>query len=497
MRMLIAALLLFVGISSAQTPSAALAAKAQAAQEALAQQRFADAAALYGELTEALPDVPGLRMNLGMALHMDGRDAEAIAPLRFAWNADKRLHPAGLFLGASLMRLERFEEAVEPLEGVASANPQMLDARRLLADAYVALERPAKAVSHLQRLVAAAPADTELITGLARIYEQMATAAFARLKETAPESSHMLALLGEIRVTQQQYPSAFYLYREALKRDAPPPGIHAELAEVYRRTGHADWAATEVERARAEAKPDCAAARAACQYLRGDLGAVLDVTAGAGDSESLYWRTRALNRLAAMTFARLRDLPASVETHVILAQHHAGRGQYPDAVDEWRAALALAPRDAALRKGLAEALYGVQDYVESLAVVDELLAEDGDNASLHWLRGDLLLALQDAERAAPALDRALVLDGSLTPARRSLGRALMDLGRDEEAIPHLEKALSIDEDGSVHFQLGRAYQTAGEPEKARQMLAEYQRVQSEQRALTAEREEEVRIVAPD
>ena len=44
--------------------------------------RFEDAARIYRELLQPLPDDPGLLMNLGMALAMAGREAEAIAPAR-------------------------------------------------------------------------------------------------------------------------------------------------------------------------------------------------------------------------------------------------------------------------------------------------------------------------------------------------------------------------------------------------------------------------------
>ena len=44
-----------------------------------------------------------------------------------------------------------------------------------------------------------------------------------------------------------------------------------------------------------------------------------------------------------------------------------------------------------------------------------------------------------------------------------------------EAIPLLEGAISVDQDGSVHFQLFRAYQLTHREADARRAFAEYQR----------------------
>src|SRR6266478_9036099 len=47
----------------------------------LAQGRFAEAIPLYEELVRAMPANPGLRLNLGIAEHMAGRDREAAPTL--------------------------------------------------------------------------------------------------------------------------------------------------------------------------------------------------------------------------------------------------------------------------------------------------------------------------------------------------------------------------------------------------------------------------------
>src|SRR4029453_12178671 len=96
----------------AQSP--ALVEKSERAQLWMAQQRFADAAVLYEELTRALPGNAGMLVNLGMARHLAGQDAEAIAPLE----ASLKIRPAAqapLFLGASYLRTGQPAKAIAPL----------------------------------------------------------------------------------------------------------------------------------------------------------------------------------------------------------------------------------------------------------------------------------------------------------------------------------------------------------------------------------------------
>ena len=70
----------------------------------MAARNFDLAAKIYAELVEAIPNNPGLLLNLGMARHMGGHDRDAIAPLQAALKIDPNIFPANLFLGASLLR---------------------------------------------------------------------------------------------------------------------------------------------------------------------------------------------------------------------------------------------------------------------------------------------------------------------------------------------------------------------------------------------------------
>jgi predicted Zn-dependent protease len=51
----------------------------------------------------------------------------------------------------------------------------------------------------------------------------------------------------------------------------------------------------------------------------------------------------------------------------------------------------------------------------------------------------------------------------------------LQTGKSEEAIPYLKEAAPADQEGSVRFQLFRAYQLTGRKGEADQALADYQR----------------------
>src|SRR5215470_14455945 len=85
-------------------PQDELALKSRQAKSLLAQGRYADAIPLYKELVKALPGNPGLRLNLGIAEHMAGRDREAAATLGEVLRVEPNHGPALAMSGASYLR---------------------------------------------------------------------------------------------------------------------------------------------------------------------------------------------------------------------------------------------------------------------------------------------------------------------------------------------------------------------------------------------------------
>ncbi len=473
-----------------------LALKSRRAKELMAAGRFEEAIPIYRELVRAVPGNPGLLMNLGIAQHMAGRHRGAIEQFRAALKLEPGLTPAWLFLGASYLKLGRPAAAIEPLQKVVQAQPGHSEARQMLGDALLSLDRYQPAAVHFGKLAELQPENPRAWYGLGRSYEALARRAFEQLEKLAPESPWWLALAAESRSKQQQYSSAFYFYRQALARQPEMRGLHAALAEIYRKTGHQDWAAIEEQRERALKPPDCASRKLECGFLAGRFREVTAAGARAKTAESLYWQSRAYNELALDAFARLGSLPPSVEIHELLAEIHRNQGRHLEAAKELREALQLSPGNPRLLRHLAASLHVSRDYQAARPLLEDLVKREPDSAHLNFLLGDCLLNLQEPERAIAYLKKAVEREPKMLPAHSALARAYLQAGQGAQAVPHLKAALPLDEDGSLHYQLARAYQSGGQPELAKEMLKKYQEIRNSAQAQRRALEEEVQITAP-
>jgi predicted Zn-dependent protease len=436
------------------------AAQSQRAKELMAAGSYEQAIPIYRALLKAIPGNAGLVMDLGVAEHLAGHEREAIPHLEAALKAQPANRQLRDMLAAALLDRGRFEEAA----------------------------------AQLRELTAAAPDDPHAWYGLGMSYQGLAETAFDKLEKTGATSPYVAALVADTRVKRRQYRSAFFFYSEALKKLPDLHGIHAAMAEVYRKTGHPDWAAAEDSKEAALPPADCKAHAAECEFVAGH-----DVPLTRGEpaaTEALYWEAKAANELALQAFFRLGQLPESVELHQLKAAIARGQGQQIDAVKEWRAALALKPGNRALERELAITLFEAGDYKAALDEASGLLRQHAGGAEIEFLTGDSLLRLEQPDEAVPHLRAALAADPALVAADASLGLALARLGKNAEAIPHLVKSLVLDQDGSLHFQLAGAYRAAGDAEKARSAMAQYQEIVQREQETREEIARETEIAPP-
>ena len=192
---------------------------------------------------------------------------------------------------------------------------------------------------------------------------------------------------------------------------------------------------------------------------------------------SLYYlRVRAHNELALDAFTRLEQLPPSAESHHFRALLFRNQGRHQESIDELKQAQTLAPDDRDIQRELATSYYFNRDYESAERLLERLVKLMPQSAELQFLYGDTLLLAQKPEHAIPPLEAAARANPGVLPGRAALARAYLQVGRQADAIPHLKAALETDEDGSLHYQLARAYQATGQPVLAKQMMAKYQAI---------------------
>jgi predicted Zn-dependent protease len=412
-------------------------------------------------------------MNLGMARYMSGDAAGAVEPLQSATKLSPSLGPASLFLGSALVDSARPSEAVAPLKRAIAALPDNPDAHDMLARAYVALSKFASAAAEYRAVTKLAPENPRAWYGLARSYQALSENAFEALQASSPDSPLLELLVAEVAVSQDKFPAALSIYRRIMAAAPPVGGLHESVAELYERSGHLDWAASE--RAKApRASANCTARVPECHFLAGRYGDALTAALASTTPVNRYWAIRSANRLAIEAIGRLESLPESVELHLVRAEIAQSRGQNPEAVEEVRAALKLSPGNPAIESALAEALLHAHALDEAIPLLQRLNSATPDDPSLTLMLGDALLEQQQIDRAIPVLERAVRGPQPLPHARASLGRAYVQAGRYADALPLLEAAAGDDADGEVHLQLARTYQAVGRPDEARKAMAEYQ-----------------------
>lgn len=458
--------------------------------------KFAEALPLLLELRKAAPENTSLGMTIGQAYAATGEAQKAILEYESIRRRLPNFKAAVTSLATLYLNLGQVREGVSLLAEFVGRNPGDADARSLLASAYRAQGDLARSTEQLEEISRLQPANPQAWYALSQAYRAIASESMRRTEEADPESAAMVAMAGLERMDLQQDESAFFLLREALRRNPKLRSIHPEVASIYTRRKQAEWAVTEQARETALGAPDCKAEPAACAYQSGDWRAVMQATRFARLPGDLYWRYLAARRLATDAYSRLQALPASVQGHGAKAEWHRIRNQHTEAVKAWQAALALAPGNLGLRKELVTSLYQARDYAACIAEADLLLKQAPEDAQLLLLRADAALSQQDPQQALPFLERALRAEPAAVPIRASLGRALLQVNRPAEAIPHLEAVLPYASDISVLYQLSQAYQQVGRNAESARMLARYQELLRQEQKEKAELEAKFGISPP-
>jgi tetratricopeptide (TPR) repeat protein len=488
------ALLLTVLTAFAQ--SADWVAKSQDAKQAMTAGRFREAIALYRELVRALPDNPGLAMNLALALHSATEYPEAILQFRSVVKMQPQLAAAWFLLGVDLQKLNRPAEAVQPLKRAVLLEPHNSSARLELADALLKSGSLSEAAVEFRSLTTTNQASSQAWLGLGISYSSLAGQIFEKLEKSFGDSAYLYMLVGQARADQQQYRSAYYCYRRALDLDPSLTDAHRAIVSIYRATGHPDWAAMEEEKNPQRPQADCMGNHLPCLFAQERYDDLLVAAKNQGTAESYYWQVRAYTELAQRSQAKLMELPDSAEIHQLIAVQYDIRGLYLEAVQEWRRALAFQPGNRNFKRKLAQSLSSSGEWSSTVEITSELLKTEPDSADIRFLLGNALLKMQLPEQAVVHLKKAVSLEPNSLPANSALGQAYLRLGRFRDAIPHLQSALPIDLDGSLRYQLAQAYRSAGQLNDAASVLAEYARIRKSNDEKTARLNGENEITPP-
>jgi tetratricopeptide (TPR) repeat protein len=182
----------------------------------------------------------------------------------------------------------------------------------------------------------------------------------------------------------------------------------------------------------------------------------------------LYWESKADQKLAIAALAHAGE-PASnsPQLHVLLGDIYRQKQQWEDAENEYQKALALEPRNQSAKLGLAMALFANGKSEEALAIDKALLTETPDNSEENLLAGEILARGDHFADAEVYLKKIRGAGQKFMPRVHTLlGQIYFATDRYPQALSEFQLSQFSDDDGSVHYQLGRIYQKLGDKEKA-------------------------------
>jgi tetratricopeptide (TPR) repeat protein len=218
---------------------------------------------------------------------------------------------------------------------------------------------------------------------------------------------------------------------------------------------------------------------ATCSFYTGDFSSTFVAAKklrqySPGKEEGLYWSILAEQRLALLALAYAGEVePNSIRLHELLAESYRDRERYADAEAEYKVALSINPKEFSAQVGAAT------NYLQELRIdsayemIQDALTQNDSDAEANYIMGEVLMAEHKYPDAEPYLRAGLGAKADLVPRIHALlGQVYASEGDTKCAIDEYKLGLPSDDDGSVHFQLGRLYQKAGEATLAAEAFAE-------------------------
>jgi protein O-GlcNAc transferase len=202
------------------------------------------------------------------------------------------------------------------------------------------------------------------------------------------------------------------------------------------------------------------------------LAEVERTLANQADPEILFQAGKLSRELAERRFAELqRRAPDSAAVRELAGLRFELEGKLPEALGEYRAAIAKDPARPGLHFQAGSVLWRMRELADAARELKAELAQTPHHGMANLRLGQVLLANDQASQALPYLEAAVSAMPDSADARRELGKAYRNLGRTAEARAQWEAvATARPDDEQVHYLLGNLYRQLGEGDLSQREL---------------------------
>src|SRR5687767_3092948 len=268
---------------------------------------------------------------------------------------------------------------------------------------------------------------------------------------------------------------AIAIYKKINKLDPSKLEIYAKLADLYAKQGLAMEAKSQYQ-------------VLADYYLKhGEPGNAL----------SIYRKISELDPNAINVHVKLADLYSqNNQTAEALKEYDRvgrmllKRGMLDEAVQVFRKALKIDPRNTELVESLVTALLDAKDFNNAQVIVDAAAEANPNNSKLLAMQGKIQLGRGDASAARSTLEKALAADPNEPSVRDALTDLYLKQGDADRALemvtPLVERALGRGERGAAIELLNRILRIdTGHAPTLERMVAVYTRLNEETNILSS------------
>lgn len=362
--------------------------------KALDAQQYQAAADDFTKALQADPKDFTAHFNLAFALGMLNKDADAIAEYKKALELKPNLYQADLNVGILLLRNKQATEAMPHLVSAVSQKPKEFRPNFYFAEALRAEGTYPKAEEIYKTALAIDPKSAGAELGLAETLakeDRLAEAAphFKKAAELDPHYRDALLELASLYEKQKQPSEAIEIYRQFPEN----PGAQERVGALLFDAGRYSDAVTHFEEA-VKNSPTPANRVALAQA---------------------YIKNKEPDKALPVVQQVLQSQPNDYDLRMLCGRLIRDQRKFPDAAQQFLAAVKLKPDSAEAWSELAGVLVLAENYPGALAALDKLAALHAEKPGHVYLRAIVLDKTHQLKPALESYQRFLAMDQDKNP----------------------------------------------------------------------------------